>query len=594
MPKRKSDNLDSRLNLILAFYSLVLFVILVKLFLIQVVGHEKYSALAQDQYWNLSVIPAQRGDILTSDSYTLASTQIHYLLYLEPQKAGNSYETAQRLGEKIAELKSVDEREQTELLGYYHNKILNLMDSELQWAVLSRNLTPDQKDEIEKLNLLGIGFEEDPARYYPEGSLASHVLGFVAFNDAGDKQGYFGIEGALNGDLRGKPGRLLEEQDATGNPILIGSYKKSQPVKGRNIVLTINRAVQYIVEQNLKRGVEEYDAKSGSVIVMDPFTGEIIAMANYPTYKPDDFSEAMSEGSELPEDVHRKDNEKINLGISQTYEPGSVIKPFTISSAVDLGLVNANTTFEDSGPVVYSGYTIDNWDGKHHGTQTVSQLLEKSNNIGAAWVGHLVGTDNLAKYLKAFGFGEKSNIELEGEDTGVIRDSNIWTDIDLANIAFGQGLSATPLQVLNGFNVIANGGTLMQPKIIKKIVDEDKEIDMPVKEVRKVVSEQTSEEMVKMLENAVESGEAKFFNLKEYRIAGKTGTAQIPFEGKYDPNKTNATFVGFLAGTRKFSMIVKLEETQSSIYAAETAVPLWMNITDDLVRYFGIAPDKIL
>ena len=295
----------------------------------------------------------------------------------------------------------------------------------------------------------------------------------------------------------------------------------------------------------------------------------------------------------MDEKTGRKNVERRNLAISVTYEPGSVMKPFTISSAVDLGLVTPDTTFDDSGPVKYSDYYIDNWDGKHYGIQTIVQLLQKSNNIGAAWVGHKVGRDNLYNYLSNFGIGVRTGVDLEGEDSGVLRNIKEWTDIDLANISFGQGVSATALQVLNSMNSIANGGYLLQPKIISKISDEKGAVDIPVKVIRRVISKETSDTMVSLLEKAAEGGEAKYFVLKDYKIAGKTGTAQIPEGGRYSPTKTNATFVGFLSGEKNLSVIVRLEEPKTSIYAAETAVPLWMKIVSDLVKFYGIAPDKI-
>ncbi|MFQ5454329.1 MAG: peptidoglycan D,D-transpeptidase FtsI family protein, partial [Candidatus Zixiibacteriota bacterium] len=422
-------------------------------------------------------------------------------------------------------------------------------------------------------------------------------------NEYGDPQGYFGIEGYFDGDLKGKPGRIIEEQDALGAPILAGGYKKVDSTDGSSIVLTINRAVQYLVESRLSESVEKYGAKSGSVIVMDPFSGDVIAMANYPTYDPanfNDFGGGASEVDALGKTNDESDStnnllkkvERTNLAISQTYEPGSVIKGLTVSSAVDLGIVSPDTTFVDAGPVQYSDYVIDNWDSVHHGVQTIVQLLQKSNNIGAAWVGHKVGAKNLSKYFKSFGLGEKTNIDLEGEDTGIIRDYSTWTDIDIATVAFGQGISATPLQVLNGFNAIANGGRVMRPRIVKTIVDGDKVIEMPVTFEREVISKKTSDTMIDMLTKAVSGGESRYFNIKNYNIAGKTGTAQIPEKGTYNPNKTNATFVGFLSTSKRFSIIVKLEEPQSSIYAAETAAPLFMRITEDLVKYYGIPPDK--
>ncbi len=595
MVSKKRKDKNTRIKILYLTYFLVIFIFIFRLFSIQVVKYQHYTAAAQSQYWNLSVIPAKRGNIISSDDFILAGTQTHYLLFVEPKKVVNSFQASHELAKVLTELRMqefipLEEEELDEKLVFkeYYDHALASLSTDLYWVILEHNLTPLEKEYIESKNIIGVGFEEEPVRYYPEGSLSSHVLGFVAFNEQGEKQGYFGIEGSLNEDLQGKPGRILEERDALGNPILVGSFKKSEPIKGRDIVLTINRTVQYFVEKKLKEGVENYDAKSGSVIVMNPYTGEIIAMANYPSYQPDVFNYE----EEIDPEVHRKSLEKKNLAIAETYEPGSVLKPLTISTALELGKVTPETTFEDNGPVQYSDYVIDNWDGKHHGRQTVRQLLEKSNNIGAAWVGHLIGAKQLAYYLKEFGLGSKTDINLEGEDTGNIRDYTTWTEIDLATAAFGQGVSATPLQVLNAFNSIANGGFLLQPKIISRIIDQEEVIDIPTKHVKRVLSKSSAETMVGLLENATESGEAKFFVLKNYRIAGKTGTAQIPFEGEYDPERTNATFAGFLSKGKEFSMIVKLEEPRASIYASETSVPLWMDIASELVKYYGIPPDK--
>ena len=335
-----------------------------------------------------------------------------------------------------------------------------------------------------------------------------------------------------------------------------------------------------------------FSACTKDVIVMDPQTDEILAMANFPTYSPAEYYKQDTANNAPGDDLNRKTIEEQDLAIAQTYEPGSVIKGFTISAGVDSHLITPESTFEDSGPAQYSDYTINNWNGVHYNTQNIIQLLQKSNNIGAAWVGTKVGRAQMYKYFSNFGLGVKTGVDLEGEDTGVIWPADKWTDIDLATASFGQGISATPLQVLNGYNAIANGGFLMEPKIISKIVDSTKTIDIPSKTVRQVISKDSSETMIGLLEKAAEGGEAQYFVLKNYRLSGKTGTAQIPENGKYSPNKTNATFVGFLTGSRKVSMIVKLEQPKTSIYAAETAVPLWMNIMTELVKFYGIAPDK--
>ena len=428
-------------------------------------------------------------------------------------------------------------------------------------------------------------------RFYPEGSLAAHILGYVADQGDGTKQGYYGIEGAFNGDLSGRPGKILEEKDALGLSVLTGGFTKVDPVDGKSIELTIDRTVQYIIEKKLKEGVEKYDAGDGVIIVMEPATGKILGMATYPAYEPQNmnFDEAI-----VGEKSGRKAREHRNLAISYLYEPGSVIKPLTVSSAIDLGKAVPETSYNDPGSAVYSGYTIRNWDGKALGPMTLITLLQKSNNIGAAWVGHLVGREALSSYFRKYGIGGLSGVALEGEEASPLRSDEEITDIDLATMSFGQGILATPLQVLNAFNVIANGGVLYQPQIVQKLIDTKSETVIEPKELGRVIKQETSDTMIDMLIKAVDGGESKYFNIKNYIVAGKTGTAQIALAGGggYDPNKTNATFVGFLPTSNKFSMIVKLREPQTNIYAAETAVPLWMETAGELARYYSIPPDK--
>lgn len=559
-----------RVNFILYCFFLAAFILVSKLFYIQVILHEKYEAQAQEQHWIVREIPAKRGRILSKDGAVLASNQDYYLMYGEPNRIDSGSDIAHILAEFLSSREGFGDYSEL------YAKYLELLDNDLWWIALEKKVDPLTKAEIEALNLPGVGFELAPIRYYPEKTLATHVLGFVAFNEKGERVGYFGIEGNLDGDLRGRAGKLVQEKDADGNPILVGGYDRVDPIPGRDVVLTIDRSVQYIVERELAEAVEEYGAVSGTVIVTDPFTAEIIAMANFPEFDPQNIE---------------NETAARNLAVSDTYEPGSVLKAFTISAGIDTGKITPESTFVDSGPVRYSDYYIDNWDGKHHGVQTIAQLLQKSNNIGAAWVGHQIGTKKLYKYLTSFGIGEKTGISLEGEDTGYMRDPATWTDIDLATISFGQGISVTPLQIINGFNAIANGGVLYRPRIISSIETEEGEIEMETSKIRRVLDKETSETMVDLLTSAVEQGESRYFNIKGYKIAGKTGTAQIPKGGTYDPNETNATFVGFPSETKRFVMLVRLERPQTSTYASETAVPLWMKLAGELFNYYGIPPD---
>lgn len=558
---------------------IISFVAVARLFSVQILSHREYSARAYNQYSDYTALPAKRGEILASDGYPLASNQVSYLLYAEPKK----------LVAKKEAIKSIVSVLPKEVREGESERLAKLLSYKLNWVALKHNLSPAQKEAIQNLNLEGLGFEEESVRFYPEGNLAAHVLGFVADRGDGTKKGYFGVEGAFDGDLSGRPGKIVEEKDALGFSVLTGGFTRIEPVDGKSIQLTIDRAVQYIIEKKLKEGVEKYNAGDGVIIVMEPATGKILGMAVYPSYDPRnmDFKETI-----VDEKSGRKSKEHINLAISYLYEPGSVIKPLTVSSAIDLGKANPETTYNDTGSAVYSGHVIKNWDGKALGSMNLIGLLQKSNNIGAAWVGHLVGREALSSYFRKYGIGGLSGVALEGEEAGPLRPVAEITDIDLATMSFGQGILATPLQVLNAFNAIVNGGVLYQPQIVQKIIDARSEIVIEPKELGRVIKKETSDTMVNMLIKAVDGGESKFFNIKNYIVAGKTGTAEIASVGGYVPRKTNATFVGFLPSSKKFSMIVKLREPQTSIYAAETAVPLWMETAGELAKYYSIPPDK--
>jgi cell division protein FtsI/penicillin-binding protein 2 len=570
---------DQRLSYFRCAVLILSAVAVFRLFFIQVLSHKSYSARAYDQYSSYVRLPAKRGEILTSDGYPLASNQVSYLLYAEPKKIINSHDISKAIVSVLPQ-----EIREKEIL-----RLEELLSYNLYWVALEHNLTPLQRQQIEGMNLEGIGFEEEPVRFYPEGSLAAHVLGYVAEQDDGEKGGYYGIEAAFNGDLAGRSGKVTEERDALGLPILTGGFSKIEPLDGKDVQLTIDRTVQYIIEKKLKEGVEKYDAADGVIIVANPLDGSILGMAVYPNYDPQnmDFSEPV-----VSESSGRKAREHKNLAIAALYEPGSVIKPLTISAAIDTGKATPETSYNDPGFAVYSGYTIRNWDGKALGQMNLVTLLQKSNNIGAAWVGHLVGAQDLTSYFNKYGIGSLSGISLEGEEASPIRDYTEMTDIDLATASFGQGVLATPLQVLNAFNAIANGGVLYTPRIVSKVIDEKGETYIEPKEIGRVIRKETSNIMVDMLIKAVDGGESRYFNIKNYAVAGKTGTAQIAVPGGYDPNKTNATFVGFLPTSKKFSMIVKLREPQASIYAAETAVPLWMEVAGELAKYYSVPPDR--
>jgi len=570
---------DLRIALIFGFFAFLSLILTARLFWLQVLKHSEYEDIAWKQHSASRVVPARRGNIYSSDNYPLALTDTKYLLFANP----NEIKDASSVAHKLAPILETD----AEKVADEEQDIKPKLSSGLYWVVLARDLDNSVRDAIQSLGIAGLGVEEVYSRYYPEGYMASHVLGYVRSDEVGNPKGYFGVEGYYDGDLRGIAGNVFQEKDAYGLPISIGQYEKIPPKNGRSLVLTLDRTVQFIVESKLKEGVDKYRAKSGTILVVEPQTGKVLALANYPDFDPANPFPDVSDGEESKDETR-------NLAVASVYEPGSVVKALTMSAAVDLGKITPESTYMDDGPKVFSGHTVDNWNGKHHGLETMISILQHSNNLGAAYVGHLVGAGDLSKYFERFGFGSKTGIDLEGEDTGIVHDPSTWTDIDLATAAFGQGVSATPLQVTMAFSAIANDGILMKPMLVSGIVNDSGSVvsKFTPQEVRRVISHKSADILVDMLTQAVSGGEEKFFVSKKYLVAGKTGTAQIPENGKYDLNKTNATFVGFLPKSRKFVMLVKLEEPEASIYAAETSVPMWMDIAENIAAYYRIPPDK--
>jgi len=587
-----------RVKFLLVLFLSLLIVITGRLFQLQILQHNKFTALAEGQHWGTAYVSAARGRVFSSDGFPLVENQMAYLVYGEPPNVEDVEAAAEKLGEILhsenskSEIRSSKQILNSNVQNSKHEEIERIkqaLSQDLQWVPLAHKVSTDTKERIEALGIEGIGFEEEPKRFYPEETLAAHLLGFVGSNEQGRDQGYYGLEGFYDGDLRGRPGKVVEEKDAFGQPILVGGYKKIPAEDGRNLVLTLDRAVQFVIERKLVEAVERYGAESGSVVVMEPQTGAILAMASFPTYDPSNPYDPLDE-EVIVEDIER--TEWTNPAVSETYEPGSVLKALTMSAAIDTKTVKPQTIMQDTGPITVSGYTIDNWDGKHHGEETMIEVLQHSNNCGAAWVGQQLGAETLRNYFLKFGLGKPLAIDLEDEDTGVVKELSEWRSVDLANAAFGQGVSVTPLQLVSIFSTIVNEGTMMRPYLVSEIREEEKIIEIKPKELVRVLSAKSADIMIEMLTAAVEGGESKFYNLKTHRVAGKTGTAQIPIEGHYDPTKTNCTFVGFLPSHPNFVMLVLLRRPSASVYAAETAVPMWMEIARELTVYYGIEPDK--
>lgn len=536
--------------------------VVLRLFYWQVVRAQDLQELGRFQAADSLTISANRGEIRTHDGFPLATNRPSYLLYANPKVIEDRSSYAEKLKDIIAK----DEA-----------SISANLSKNLFWVALARNLSNEKKREIEQLKLPGLGFQLESFRMYPEASLAAHLVGFLGRDEEGHPRGYFGLEGYYNDQLEGRQGKLYVVKDALGNPV-INDIREEKKIDGRNVITTIDRTLQYIAESKLKEGVERYEADGGSVIIMEPKTGKILAQTSVPNFNPEQYYEF--DPSSYKDPV-----------ISSVYEPGSTFKVVVMASAIDLHLVKPETKCPNcQGPVEISGYKIKTWNDKYFPNTTMTEVIQHSDNTGMVYVGQKLGVDNFLSYMDKFGFGKKTETDLQGEVTGQLRDKAEWREIDVATASFGQGISVTPLQLLAAVNTIANSGKRMRPYIVHKIItDENEQINIDPQVIARPISDTTSKIMTWIMVNAVEKGESKWTKIKGLRVAGKTGTAQIPVAGHYDPNKTIASFVGFFpADDPKISMLVLINKPKTSIYGSETAAPVFFNVARAAVQYLNI------
>ena len=562
-----------RINLLLIFFILLGGLVGYKLFYWQVLKSEELAAAAEKQHWVSFEIPAKRGDILATDGFPLATSEEAFLVFASiPDLKEKPEVVASEIAPLLAEGGEVAETEQMIKQ--------RLSREDLVWVPLRHKVSRQTKENLEKLNISGIGFEEEEKRSYPEGSASAHLLGFVGADINGKDKGYFGLEGYYDLELRGQPGFVRREKDALGRPILIGESRQEERVNGKNLLTTIDRSVQLIVEEKLKKGLKHYGAVSGSVVVMNPKNGAILAMASLPNYDPAYYWKY--DKSLFPNPV-----------IASSYEPGSTFKVLVMAAAIDSGVVSLETRCDKcSGPRNISGYTIRTWNDRYFPDSTMTEVIQHSDNVGMVFVSEKLGKEKLLAYIKNFGFGKPTGIDLQEETSPPLRPDSEWKPIDLATASFGQGIAVTPLQMVRAVGAIANKGKLVKPFVVKKIIGEDKEKEIPLPEGVQVIKASTAAIITEMMVNAVDNGEAKWAKPKGFRIAGKTGTAQIPVAGHYDEEKTIASFVGFApADEPKFVMLVTLREPTSSPWGSETAAPLWFDIASELFTYFGILPE---
>ena len=557
------------------FFSIFFFCILVRLFYWQVVRADFLQAQAEGQHFTNTKVQASRGNIQFSDGFILASSSPSFSLFAQPKLIPKDkiVETSYFLAKVLAEDKGLVEP--------LAKDFINKLSQDLYWVSLKKNISYEYKKIIDDLNLSGIGFDTSSNRFYPEGSSSAHILGFVGSDSKGDNKGYFGIEGYYDGELKGLSGSIRHEKDAVGLPILIGNFFQSDAKNGKDLITNIDRSVQLILENALKTGQEKYGAKKASGIIMDPKTGAILALASFPNYDPDKYFN-------FPKEFYK------NPIVADQYEPGSTFKVLVMAAALNEDLIRPDSKCDICfGPVSIGGFSIRTWNNQYRPDSSMTDVIIHSDNIGMVFVSKKLGIDKFYEYLESFGFGSSTDIDVEDESSPDIRPKKDWGEIDLATASFGQGIAVTPIQMVRAVAVIANGGVLVEPHIVKKIQDSKSTYEIKPKIIKQIIKSSAADMVKEMMVSAVNEGEAKFTRIKGFKIAGKTGTAQIPVAGHYDANKTIASFVGFApADDPKFVMLIRYDEPSSSIFGAETAAPTFFEISRQLFNYYKIAPTE--
>ncbi len=547
-----------KLKLIFLVFLCLFAAVIVKLFYLQVINPQSQDNIVATQ----SITPV-RGRIFDRNGLPLAVNQTTYLLYAEPKQ----------IQDEDSVIKTI-----SSVLQINEASVAARFDKTKDWVALARSVTNDQKNSLQTQRLTGIGFQEEWQRYYPEASLAAHLLGFVGKNRDGSDVGYFGIEGYYDKDLTGLSGLLQSERDFLGRPILIGIQQKVDAENGRDLYLTVDKSIQDIAKSKLKEGLDTYKAQSGCAIVANPQTMDILAFSCLPDFDNQQYYQAT--------DALFK-----NPGITDVYEPGSTFKPFVMAASINENKVKPDDMYDENGPVTVTSYTIRTWNDQYEGKISMTRILEKSSNVGMVYVGQQLGQDKLYGYLQRYGFGQPTGIDLQGENPSYLRSRNKWYPIDYATATFGQGIAVTPIQMVTAFSSLVNGGTLYKPHVVSKIASGSSENVINKAPVRTTVSLHTSEIIKKMLVAAVENGEVRWAKPEGYSFGGKTGTAQIPIAGHYDPSKTVASFIGFAPADKpRFIALVVLNQPQTSIWGSETAAPVFFEIAKELLVYYNIAP----
>ena len=563
---------DNQITVVSLVFLLFAIIIMIKLFYLQVLNHDYYATLSLSTHEIQQKLYPVRGQILLEDSrsgdeYPAAVMKEYCVIYAVPKEI--SKENVEEMTEKISAILNFDEEEK-------ENLRLKLSKEDDPYEPIAKKQEPVIVDQIESLGYEGIYFLGESYRYYPEGNLGSNLLGFYGLDEDVGWSGKYGLEGYWEKELAGKGGFLSGEKTAKGGWIALAGRDILEPENGVDLLLTIDRTLQYKACELLRKGFEEYQAKSASLVMMNPKTGAILVMCSLPDFDPNNYSKV--------DDIAVYNNNNIFT----PYEPGSVFKPITMSIALDLDLVKPNSIFTDPCERKIDDFTVHNAQNKCYGTQTMTGVLENSINTGMIWVEEKIGHKRFLDHLEKFGFGKKTGVALNSEVAGDISSLKKKADIYGAVASFGQGITVTPLQLATAYSSLANLGQMPKPYIIKEIRYPDGRVEKTEEQIiDNTISSRASKLITGMLVSVIENGQGINAELDGYYIAGKTGTAQIAGPGGYT-EETNHTFAGFApADDPEIVLVVKYEAPQRN-WSSTTAAPTFRDVMKFVLDYYGI------
>jgi len=539
-------------------------IVIARLVQVQLVRHDYYTNRATRQQERTVSLNPLRGSIIDAHGRVLAESVSAASIYADPQVVGDH----RAVSKKLATLPGI---------GMTAREIEQKLDSDAGFVWIARQLPIEAANELKTLKLPGVAFVEEHRRSYPRATVAANVVGYVGL----DGEGLAGIEHSFDNYVRGHAGRVTILRDARAGTYIVGGAGPNRPVDGNNVVLTVDSVVQFIAEQALAKAVDKYHAAAGEAIVMDPRDGSILAMASLPTFDPNHFND-------YPASAWR------NRNVQDLYEPGSTFKIVTASAGLEEGLVTPSQIIDcGNGSIEIANVAIHEHGHNAYGPLPFEDVIVHSSNVGTIKVGLSVGPQRFYNYIRRFGFGERTGVQLPGEAPGLVRRTEKWSMLSNASMSIGQEIGVTPLQIASAMATVANGGMRVAPRIVERVVDaKGNTIYQPQRNAPvRVISEKTAAVLNEILKAVVARGTGMPAALAEHVVAGKTGTAQKAGRGGYSPDKFVASFCGYVPADRpRLVILVVVDEPKGSQYGGTIAAPAFKEIAEATLRYLGVAP----